>query len=279
MLFYFLISSALAQPVSNATFGFTPTYTECINIKNQLCSTSVDPTCVALDAGIMLTMMNFPGMEGFYGQMPAGFVGVSGVFPPATLAATLAQFAYMVTYNQTGGVVSQIYPALNAIYECEARNAGLVWSTFADTWSAVQICMEDAACLTAFDNIRVKTLDAPPEPFEDYTAVWTYIASIDFWMPLAPDNNDNQYCGVLFATLEEENIKAMNALTAWATLNLDGDNLLTHCNKLLDDWIEDTMKKVMMMLGLVGGGCFFAGSLMFGLGCYCCNRGKKESSI
>ena len=101
MFFYFLISSALAQPVSNATFGFTPTHAECTNIKNQLCS--IDPTCVSLDAAIMHTMMNYPGMEAFGGQMPAGFVGVPGLFPPATLGTTLAQFAFMVTYSVTGG--------------------------------------------------------------------------------------------------------------------------------------------------------------------------------
>jgi hypothetical protein len=268
MFFSLLISNVVAQSVSNATYGFVPIHAECINIKTSLCS--IDATCMALDAAIIGTMMSFEGFEGFYGQMPAGMVGVAGVFPPQTLAATLAQFAFMVSYNATGGALTQIYPSLNAVYECEARNEGLVWAQYADTWSAVQICFEDADCLAAFDSIREASSDKPPAPFGKFGSTWTFIPEIDFWMPLAVDNDNDAYCGIVFAALAEENIKAINGLIAWATLNLNGDDLLGHCN--------DAVAKY--TLGLVAGlsaGCLVFGLLVMGLGCYCCNGRKKDA--
>lgn len=268
MFFYFLISNVVAQSFSNATNGFVPIHAECINIKTSLCS--IDALCMTLDAGIMNAMMTYPGMEGFYGQMPAGMVGVSGLFPAQTLAATLAQFAFMVSYAGTGGNVTQIYPALNAVYECEARNEELIWAQYADTWSAVQICFEDADCLAAFDSIREASSDKPPAPFGKFSSTWTYVPEIDFYMPLTPDNDNDAYCGIVFAALAEENMKAVNALVAWATLNLNGDDLLGHCN--------DAVAKY--TLGLVAGlsaGCLVFGLLVMGLGCYCCNGRKKEA--
>lgn len=268
MFFYFLISNVVAQSVSNATYGFVPVHAECINIKTSLCSG--DPNCVALDAGIIGFLMSDPAMAGFAGQLPPGMVGVPGVFPPETLALNLAQVAFMVSYNQTGGSVTQIYPSLNAVYECEARNEGLIWAEYADTWSAVQVCMEDTACLDAFDSIREASSDKPPAPFGKFSATWTYVPYIDFWMPLAVDNDNDAYCGIVFAALAEENIKAINGLIAWATLNLNGDDLLGHCN--------DAVAKY--TLGLVAGlsaGCLVFGLLVMGLGCYCCNGRKKEA--
>lgn len=258
---------ASAQPAINSTTGFIPTHAECVALKNTLCA---DALCLGVDATVGAYVLND--------------IGVPSMDPGMDpLAAILwAQMAYVVTNVAMAdyGGMDQIHPSLNAVYECEARNSGLIWANYLGVWSATQTCRADAACVTAWTNIRTNSIAGAMDlgTKQDDGALWTHIPQIDWYVP-DPTNTDAQFCNMAFAAMEEKNAKAsylLSSMTAlWFTAERQA-SILAACDKDMEDFVVGIVTthvvKSILIFTFVG---LAVGSFFTGVGCWCCNRKSK----
>lgn len=192
--------------------GFTPAHAECINIKTLLC----DANCAAFDVPIAQQTLSTLGAT----SLPAGITAQTG--------ALWAQMAYAVTYNATAGTMMQVYPVLESIFECESRNAGLIWANFVGFFKALQTCQSDSGCANAWTNIRTNSTDVT-----QYVggSEWDHQTVFEWWVPSLTTNTDDQGCNIFFAALAENNAKALNlVVSSLALLNPDGNSAMEHCN-------------------------------------------------
>jgi len=258
---------ASAQLVINSTTGFIPNITECVTLKNTLCA---DPLCLGVDTTVGAYVLNDIGAASID-------VGMDPNFAPLW-----SQMAYVVTnvIMADYGGMDQIYPALNAVYECEARNSGLIWANYLGVWSATQTCRDDAACVTAWTNIRTNTIAGTMDlgTKQDDGAIWMHIPAIDWYVP-DPSNTDAQFCNMVFAALEEENAKATYILVSMTALWFTAErqaSILAFCNKDMEDFVVGVVTthvvKSILIFTFVG---LAVGSFFTGVGCWCCNRKSK----
>jgi len=252
--------------ITNSTTGFLPTHQACIDLKNDMC-TSTD--CQSIDVAAAAALLDFAGAPELNPAMSA------------TTAALWAQFGFVLTSALTGGQMDQIHPDLYAVYECEARNSGIIWANAAAPWLATQTCRADPACVTAWTNIRTNSIAGAIDlgTVQDDGAKWMEIAAIGWYVP-DPTNTDKQFCNMAFATQEEKNAKAgylLGAMTAlWFTPEQQA-SILDTCEQDVEDFVVGLVTthvvKAMLIFSFVG---LAVGSLFTGLGCYCCNRKSKS---
>lgn len=316
MLGLFLVSIASAQQLMTYQTGFVPSDPYCLSLKNSLCysdpTAPVDPNCLAFDLAIMGAVLQMPafGGSGDYTCTHPLLVAVLGGTPcdvssygPAfvldqDLAGILAFMAFATTVSGTAATstpLTQIYPTLNTIYECEARALGLVWANYHAIWDVTQVCMNDADCIAALDSIREVTSSKDnmlPGMNKKAEANWDYVPFIDMYLPLQSGNqlcsfqatgmfcadhdgnNDDALCNIVFAALAEENAMAMTWITtATATMFDDPDEIVAHCNVVM-------AKNIGMLVGLTVSGAAVGGILLTAITCCCMNRRRnKEEGI
>lgn len=191
--------------------GFTPAFAECISIKSSLC----DATCAAFDVPIAQATLSTLGLT----ELPAGLT--------SSTAGLWASMAYAVTYNATAATMMQVYPALDAVFECEARNAGLIWAEYIAAFDAITLCKNDADCVTAHNTIRT-TSEAMP-----FGATWVYTPEMEWWNPSLTDSTSEQMCNIFFVALEENNAKALFVIqSALATMlpAATSNGIMEYCN-------------------------------------------------
>jgi hypothetical protein len=180
----------------------------------------------------------------------------------------------------------------NAILECEARNAGLVWADYSSSFGTIASCMADLDCAAAFTTIVATSSATPPEPFDGNPATWTtahpMLAHTGLPIP-DPTNTIDAYCGILFTALDVENIKANDFIALYATQllplltnpalggpgEITGDEVLVHCNNKVDEHIDDITQKVFVAILGTAFGSFFGGVIIASLACCCYNRRSK----
>jgi hypothetical protein len=279
-------------------------------MKDALCWSSTtgvvaDANCQAMDFGIAQSVLQMPLVGGgadfacvatmscdpatFGADLPLG----------ATTAPLLAFFAQAVSMSQTAASatpLTQIYPTLASIYECEARAMGLVWANIAGPWTMTQSCIETPGCKTALDNIR-KVSSSKDEMLpimnKKAEATWDYVDLLDMYIPMQAGNalcngpgtagyfcsghggNDNDaLCNIVFAALDEENLLALTWIATAASLMFNGpDDIIAHCN-------ESMAKGMAMLLGLTISGAAVGGILITSIACCLCRgRSRKEDAI
>lgn len=302
----FLFVSLAAASVSTDSTGFVPSDPVCAGMKAALCA---DADCMTLDVGIMQVILQMPMLGGSGDYLcPLAGTCASGSFAPAfamtdeTSADVLATFAFAVSVYATAqtAALTQIHPALNAVYECEARAVGLVWADHVGTWTIAQSCMNDAACMTALTNIR--TVSSNKDEMSGFMnkktpAVWDEfaidgISLLPFWLPNQKghvfcnsagtgglfcnghEGNDNdQLCNVIFAAMVEENVLAMTWIATAAGLMFNSPNeILADCNSRMTGQMS-------MLLGLIGSGAAVGGVLLTAITCCCIKRSSKQDTI
>lgn len=284
MLFFF-IATAFAQTFSTPATGFVPANTECLALP-------CDAECIGIGYNTTIGLLTQLQALGVITDLSLGIP--SGITEDT--AAYWAALGYIVstqhTQRQTTGMKFEINPKLNAIFECEARNANLVWADYTTSLATIQSCMMDTACQTAFSLIVTKSATSPPEPFDSAPATWTsthpMLSHLGVPIP-ATDNSIDAYCGILFTALEVENIRAINFIALYATELLPlltsvalggpgaitGDEVLVHCNNKVDEHIDDITQKVFVAILGTAFGSFFGGVIIASLACCCYNKRSK----
>lgn len=271
MLFFFL-SMASAQ-ITNTT-GFVPAHAACVTLKNTLCT---DALCLTADVAIGGEVLNYLTLTtgAPVPMLPPGMDGQTAIL--------WAQMAY-VTTNVVSAMfnapMDQIHPSLNAVYECEARESGLIWANYLGVWSATQTCRAVPACVTAWTNIRTNSIAGENElgTVQDDGAEWMYIEAIDWYVP-QPTNTDKQFCNMAFSAMEEKNALSsylLSSMTAlWFTPEQQA-SILDTCDQDMEDFIVGIVTthvvKSIIIFSFVG---LAIGSFFTGVGCWCCNRKSK----
>merc|ERR1719228_3224571 len=174
----------------------------------------------------------------------------------AQTGALWGAVGFMASFNATygtAGMLMQIHPTLRAVYECDARAAGLVWADYELLWMSAQSLLTDTnnAAYIAFEAIRVAATDSPK--IKDAGATYKPNAYLNgFMTPLPADNDMDAYCNIVFAALEEENMKTLSFIVNYATYGADmpnGNALLAHCNEKMEELV---MKAVIPLVAGVG---------------------------
>merc|ERR1719228_2790777 len=220
---------------------------------------------------------------GYLGATTTGIPNGMAVTPDGSHPGALwATMAFWVSFNGTygkPGMLMQIHPTLRAVYECDARAAGLVWADYELLWMSAQSLLTDTnnAAFLAFEAIRVAATDSPK--IKDAGATYSPNAYLNGFMTPLPANNDmDAYCNIVFAALEEENMKALSFIVNYATYDPSmpsGNALLAHCNEKMEELV---MKAVIPLVAGVGAGCLVAGLAMACIGCWCYNKNNANKN-
>jgi len=278
MLFSLLVATAFAQTVTNG--GYTPADASCVTMKSVLCA---DATCQQLDIGIANTVL---AALGDATGSPTPLPGIDSGMQIASMnnflvAPVWAAVGFMVTYNGTGGALTRIHPALEAVYKCDVEALGLVWPDYSNAWAALDACMNDAACMSAYDNIRKDATDKPT--IKKSAPQYEPVAELNgLRVPWPVDNDNDAYCNIVFAALAEGNAKVLMFILSFATAYIpydpeapmNPDAIVAHC--------QDKMNGMVVALGaIVGTSCFVGGLLFACFGCWCYNhhRANKNNNI
>lgn len=269
MLFFLLVSTAVAY--TTATGGYNASWPACRQLKDDICT----GTCAAIDVAVAKQVLAAAGQT----MLPNGMTTATGPL--------FAMFGFMVTSNMTfvppaTPGLPAIWPALNAVYECDndmAKGDTVGWNHYAAPWANVGNCFADGmsptgvpqGCLAAMGRIQTKAVaDGVP-----YTS-WQLLGGNSL-PQLNPQLTTKQACDLFFIAMEDENAKAIAVLSSIVAVGMTGgDAIITACNKQLKDEIK---KQVMMLLMIVGAVALVVGAIFASLGCCCFNRMSKKSGV
>jgi len=280
MIGFLLITNAAAQ-LTSAANGFVPANPDCVTMKSNLCA---DPYCILYDQNIAAGTIEQLGMDPTTAEIPAGMdANFAPLWAMVSFLGTQDPMIDADTGVPAGPAPGHVYPALDAVYECEARFAGLIWNDFAGGYKAMQTCFASTECATAWASMKLKseTGDVDVGTVQDKGAIW--MAPFDGVPIFIPDptpgvNTIDNFCNMFYAALEIENAESIYLLGAMLGLMVpNGDEIVTYCNEDIEAGIVSTVKKVvMMMVGVSGAVGLILGSAVCGVGCYCYNSGKSK---
>lgn len=273
MLFFLLVSTAVAQ-YTTASGGYYAKHAACRQLKTDKCT----GTCAAIDLAVATQVLTAAGQT----ALPAGMTTTTGPL--------FAMFGFMVTSNMTfvppaTPGLPAIWPALNAVYECDndmAKGDTVGWNHFAAPWANVGNCFADGmsatgapqGCLAAMGRIEAKAVpDGVP-----YTS-WQLLGGNSL-PQLNPQLTNKQACDLFFIALEDENAKAIAVLSSIVAVGMvGGDAIIASCNKQMKDEIGKLFMTWMIIIGAVA---LVLGAIFASLGCCClvgCPRMSKKSGV
>lgn len=170
---------------------------------------------------------------------------ITGV-PMTAVAQAYALCALAINAGYLGGM-DMLYPE-SALYQCECDNMpeGCDWQEASQIAVSSSVCMQDTACVTAWNDIKTETMK------EGVT--WGQGApGLDF-----PDsaNGNPEYCTILQTSMTEANVKAMAlgmSLFATGMAPGAGDAAVDECNDIIMETITAEVGKMVMMFALISG--------------------------
>lgn len=283
MLLFLLAASATALDY----VSYVPTGA-CDDYYNAACDYS-DATKAA-----MCAVVDNSTVECF--QMMSEQTMYAGILPDASLfelsVLLFANCGFAVNSLVNGD--NQIEPSLRALYQCDAENIGaylntdpLIWERYTGAYDAQGLCMNNTACVDAWDTVRSKSKDgeggAPDFILNPYTG----------WYDPDPTTiTEDQFCNVVFAALEVGDAILMGWLSIFLPLfhylppsmnpnDLDPDDILNFCyNRMVDD----ITKAVGIVMAVSISATFVVASMLVGGGCFwwhtgCSCSGNKATEV